>query len=118
MGKITLRNLTLYSYHGCFSEEQKIGSEYKLDVWIKGDFSRAEKTDDLSETIDYVAVSDIVLHEMSVPSRLIENVADRILSKILLEWPQIQTTGLIIKKMSPPTNAYVNSVEYRLEKNR
>ena len=118
MGEIRLRGLTIYAHHGCFIEETKIGLEYKLDVWVKGDFSLAEKTDKLSNTVDYVIVSDIVNQEMSRPSKLIEHVADRIISKILLAFPEVKLAGLVIKKPNPPMNVYADSVEYRLERTR
>jgi len=118
MGKITLRDLTIYAYHGCFAEETKIGAEYRLDVWVEGDFCSAEKTDDLSDTVDYVQLSDIVNEEMSIPSKLIEHVADRIISKILLVFPSIQLAGLAIKKPNPPMNVYADYVEYKLERKR
>tara|TARA_Y100000994_G_scaffold4303_1_gene4376 strand:- start:464 stop:850 length:387 start_codon:yes stop_codon:yes gene_type:complete len=116
MGKITLRDLNVYAYHGCFAEETKIGAEYKLDVWVEGDFSSAEKTDELLNTVDYVQISDIVNEEMSIPSKLIEHVADRIISKILLAFPNIQLAGLVIKKPNPPMNVYADYVEYKLER--
>ena len=118
MGEIKLSNLTIYAYHGCFSEERKIGAEYKLDLWIKGDFALAEQTDNLSKTVDYVQISDIISKEMRVPSKLIEHVAARVVSKIFTEFSQIETVGIIIKKPNPPMNSYADSVEYRLEKTR
>tara|TARA_B100001250_G_C19067184_1_gene472715 strand:- start:25 stop:381 length:357 start_codon:yes stop_codon:yes gene_type:complete len=116
MGEIILRDLTIYAYHGCFSEETKIGAEYKLDVWVKGDFSLAEKTDDLSSTVDYVVLSDIVNEEMAKPSKLIEHVGDRIIARILSRFPQIKLAGLLIKKPNPPMNVYADRVEYRIER--
>ena len=118
MGEIRLSDLTLYAYHGCFSEERKIGAEYRLDVWVRGDFSSAEKMDNLSKTVDYVRISDIVSEEMKVPSKLIEHVASRIVLKIFSEFSQIETVGIIIKKPNPPMNSYADSVEYKLEKTR
>ena len=118
MGEIILRDLTIYAYHGCFSEETKIGAEYKLDVWVKGDFSLAEQTDDLSQTVDYVVLSDIVNEEMAKPSKLIEHVAGRILSRLLSLCSQIKLAGLVIKKPNPPMNTYADSVEYKIERQR
>ena len=43
MGKIQLNNLNVYSHHGCFDEETKIGSKYQVDVCVEGDFALAEK---------------------------------------------------------------------------
>ena len=118
MGDIILRDLTIYAYHGCFSEETKIGAEYKLDIRVRGDFSLAEKTDDLSQTIDYVVLSDVVNEEMAKPSKLIEHVADRILSKILDLFPKIKSAELTIKKPNPPMNVYADYVEYKIERER
>ena len=116
MGKITLTNLICYSHHGCFAEENKIGSEYKLDIWVEGDFSKAEKTDSLEDAVDYVQLGDIVATEMAIPSKLIEHVANRILTKISLTWPFVKKAGLTIKKTSPPMNQYVESVNYTIER--
>ena len=55
---------------------------------------------------------------MAASSKLIEHVAERILSKIFNEWPDVLTAGLLIKKMNPPMNVFANSVQYQLEKNR
>ena len=118
MGKITVNNLQVYSYHGCFTEENKIGAEYNLKIWVEGDFSKAEKTDSIADTVDYVAIADIACDEMAIPSKLIENVAARILSKILSSWPEIRKSGLTIKKVAPPMNEYVQSVEYTIEKSQ
>ena len=118
MGRITVKNLITYSYHGCYSEENEIGSKYKIDIWVEGDFESAEKNDSLENTVDYVALTDITAKEMSIPSKLIEHVAKRIIDKILLQWPELKLAGLIVKKISPPMNQNVHSVEYTIEKTR
>ena len=116
MGKIILRDLSIYAYHGCYEEENKIGSDYKLNIWVEGDFSKAEKTDHINDTVDYVCLADIAANEMSVSSKLIEHVADRILSKILSRWKNVDLAGISIQKISPPMNEYVRSVDYVLER--
>ena len=118
MGKIIVKDIVIYAYHGCYKEEQQIGSDYSLDVWVEGNFSNAEKNDNLSDTVDYVRISDIVSEEMLIPSKLIEHVAERILSKILSEFSEVKSTGIVIKKMNPPMNTYAKSVQYHLKKNR
>ena len=116
MGKIKISNLSFYSYHGCFSEETKIGSDYKVDVWVEGDFSKAESSDSLDDAIDYVNLTDLVASEMEIPSKLIEHVASRIMSRISSRWPQVERAGVTIKKMHPPMNEYADSVDYTLER--
>ena len=63
MGRITVKNLITYSYHGCYSEENEIGSKYKIDIWVEGDFESAEKNDSLENTVDYVALTDVTAKE-------------------------------------------------------
>ena len=116
MGKILIRDLTLYSYHGCYKEENKIGSQYKLNIWVEGNFSKAEKTDSLVDTVDYVALTDLAAMEMSKSSKLIEHVADRIITMILNRWSNIELAGLTIIKISPPMNEPVKSVDYTIER--
>ena len=35
MGKIFLKNIRLYAFHGCMDEEEKIGSDYVVNVVVK-----------------------------------------------------------------------------------
>jgi len=116
VGKILIRDLILYSYHGCYNEENKIGSKYKLNIWVEGNFSKAEKTDSLVDTVDYVALTDLAAKEMSKSSKLIEHVADRIITKIINKWPHIELAGLTVIKISPPMNELVKSVEYTVQR--
>ena len=114
MGKIKLDNLNFYSYHGCYEEETKIGSKYQVEICVEGDFELAEKHDTLDKTVDYVELSDLVATEMKIPSKLIEHVASRILDAILVRWSQVSHSTITIKKLNPPMNEYVDSVNYTL----
>ena len=118
MGKIQLNNLNVYSHHGCFDEETKIGSKYQVDVCVEGDFTLAENNDMLDKTVDYVELSDIIANEMKIPSKLIEHVASRILDAILARWEQVSHCTITIKKLNPPMNEYVDSVNYTLCRNQ
>ena len=118
MGKITVKDLKIYAFHGCFLEEKKIGSHYKLDIWVDGDFSEAEQSDKLDKTVDYVAISDIAYQEMSISANLIEHVANRILDSVMSSFDNVVAAGIVIKKISPPMNQDVLAVEYNLEKRR
>ena len=75
MGIIDVTGIRVYGYHGCLEEEAVIGQEYVIDVKIRCDFSKAILSDDLSHTVDYCTVYEIVKREMAIPSRLIEHVA-------------------------------------------
>ena len=61
-------------------------------------------------------LADLAAKEMAVSSKLIEHVANRILSKILSRWAHLELAGLTIIKISPPMNEHVKSVEYTIER--
>ena len=73
MGKIILKDIGIYAYHGCLEEESQIGSLYELDVWVEGDFSNAEQSDSLNETVDYVVLCDLIKPSFSRLITLLQN---------------------------------------------
>lgn len=118
MGCIKLRNIRLYAYHGCLDEEGKIGSEYRIDLCIKADLSKSAHTDKLSDTVDYVHLNKIVKEEMAIRTKLLEAVADRILTRILLEIPLVKKAKVEVSKINPPIGGNVAMVTIKMKKNR
>ena len=110
IGKIELKNIKLYCYHGCMAEETIIGSDYVVDVMVEGDFSQAAETDNLEFAIDYVTLNAIVEQEMMIPSKLLEHVGLRILKRFKNELPDIISAVVKISKLTPPINGDVEKV--------
>lgn len=110
MGVITVSGIKLYAYHGCMEEEAKIGSAYEVDVLLEADFSGAAMTDDLTQTVDYVAVNKIVTEEMAIRSKLLEHVAKRIIDKLFNNHPEIVTIEVSVAKLNPPIDGNVDRV--------
>lgn len=110
MGIIILHNIRAYAYHGCLEEEAMIGGNYVVDVKIKTDFRKAEKSDSLNDTIDYCQVHEIVNREMLIRSKLIEHVGRRIVDALKSEIKSIQEVKIRIKKIAPPMNGDVEAV--------
>ncbi len=115
MNKITLNNIQAYGYHGCWDEEAIIGGEYRIDVEINTNFSLAAIHDELSKTIDYVAVKEIVYREMAIRSKLIENVAHRILESIKKELRGIISISVKVTKLNAPMGGQVESVTVEID---
>jgi dihydroneopterin aldolase len=112
---IEVNNIRLYAFHGCLEEEAKIGSKYRVDVSIETDFSEASKTDNLSKTVDYVAIHKIVQSEMAQRSNLLEHVAERIVRSTKKTCPTIQKIRVKIAKLCPPINGDVEDVAIIIE---
>lgn len=118
MGKIQVNNIKLYAYHGCLDEEAKIGSEYRVDLTIKADLKKSAKTDELSDTVDYVHLNYIVKEEMAIRSKLLEEVAQRILNRIFNEIPMVKKAKVAVAKINPPIGGNVEEVVIILTKKR
>ena len=58
---ISLTGIWGFGYHGVFDHEAKNGQDFFVDLEIHLDLSRASVSDDLTDTIDYGALADIVV---------------------------------------------------------
>jgi dihydroneopterin aldolase len=118
MGIIQVNNIKLYAFHGCLEEEEKIGSDYRVDVAIKADLKKSAKTDELIDTVDYVHLNHIVKEEMAIRSKLLEEVAQRILDRFFKELRMIRKAKISVAKINPPIGGNVQEVVIILTKKR
>ncbi|RPD96035.1 dihydroneopterin aldolase [Aureibaculum marinum] len=118
MGIIKIRNIRLYAYHGCLSEEGKIGSEYRVDLSVKTDLIKSAQTDDLKDTVDYVHLNRIVKEEMAIRSKLLETVAHRILERIFKEISIVKKASIEVSKVNPPIGGNVALVTIKMSKKK
>jgi len=118
MGEIHLNNIKLYAYHGCLKEESIIGSDYRVDVILYTSLKKPCASDELKDTIDYVDATTIVSEEMAIPSKLLEHVVERIISRFFTSFPSLLKTSVFISKINPPIGANVESVSVRLIRQR
>lgn len=115
MGKIILKNIRTFSYHGCLIEESKIGSNYRVDLEIETDLSKSEISDDLNDTVDYVLLNQIVVNEMAIRANLLENVAKRIIDSAMLKIPALTFIKVAVSKLNPPIGGDVEEVTIEIE---
>jgi len=118
MGKIFLKNIRLYAYHGCLDEEEKIGSDYEVNVVVHTELEKSSFSDELSDTVDYVSLHAIVKEEMAVRAKLLEKVADRIIKRIFREHEEVSRARVKVAKQNPPIGGNVEEVAVALELER
>ena len=118
MGIIKLHNIRAFSYHGCLEEEAKIGSDYRVDLEIKTDLRKSAVSDDLNDTVDYVLLNLIVVEEMAIRSKLLEHVANRIITRIFKEIASVSRINLSVSKLNPPIGGDVEAVTIEIEEYR
>ena len=110
MGKILLKNIHIYAYHGCMIEEEKIGSDYIVNLTVNADLSLSSVTDKLEDTVDYVSLLAIVKKQMSIRSKLLENVVDRIINQVFNDLPKVNQVTVSVSKRNPPIGGNVEEV--------
>ncbi|MGJ8762270.1 dihydroneopterin aldolase [Polaribacter sp. AHE13PA] len=118
MGIIQVNNIKLYAFHGCLDEEAKIGSEYSVDIEIKANLKKSSRTDELADTVDYVHLNLIVKEEMAIRSKLLEEVAQRILDRIFKEISRVKKAKVSVAKINPPIGGNVEEVVIILTEKR
>lgn len=91
-------------------EEKKIGSDYIVNLTVNADLSLSSVTDKLEDTVDYVSLLAIVKKQMSIRSKLLENVVDRIINQVFNDLPKVSQVTVSVSKRNPPIGGSVEEV--------
>ncbi len=118
MGIIKVENIRVFANHGCLKEETAIGSDYRVDVEVKGNLLPSAKSDELEDTIDYVLLNKIVIEEMAKPKKLLETVAKLIIDRIFKEDQLVEKAKVTVSKINPPIGGDVEKVTIILSQKR
>ena len=116
MGMIEIEGMEFYAYHGHFAAEQVVGNRFLVDLTLITDCSKAAKSDDLTDALDYQVAYRVVKEEMQIKSHLLENVANRILNRLYVEYPLIEKAKIKISKLNPPMGGEIARVSVTLER--
>ena len=110
MGKLILKEIRVYAFHGCMEEEKRIGSDYIVNLEVETDMINPAKSDDIGDAVDYVILNKIVKEEMSVRSKLLEHVAQRIIDRVLKQFSEVENVVVSVAKQNPPLGGDVGEV--------
>jgi dihydroneopterin aldolase len=114
MSVISIEGMEFFAYHGCFKEEQVIGTKFRIDLFLETDTTKAEKTDNLHDTVNYQLVYQLVKKEMETTSKLLEHIGRRILDRIQQEFPEVTYARIKIRKLNPPLGGKMDFVSLEL----
>ena len=116
MDKIRISNIQLFAFHGVVPEEQKLGQKFEIDVELKLQKFQTGTCDDLSKTVDYSHVYDIVKREfLKKKYKLLETVGD-IISSELIKLKYVEQVVMKIRKPNAPINGQFDFVEIEIER--
>lgn len=118
MGVIHLKDIRVYTNHGCLEEEAAIGSEYLVNLKVWTNLMPSAVSDDLADTVDYVLLNRIVKEEMAIRSKLLEHVSKRIVDRIFKEAPAVDKLRISVAKINPPIGGDVAEVNVSMDVER
>jgi dihydroneopterin aldolase len=79
-----------------------------------GDLKKAVYSDELTDTLNYGTIYELVKEEMMMPSKLLEHVAGRIGQRIIDTFPQVEMVVVTVTKENPPMGADLKGVSVTL----
>lgn len=100
--EISLVNLSFYAFHGVFEEEKKTGNTFIVNLSVFVDVNPESFTDEVSSTVSYADLFEIIKKEMIVPANLLESVLLRISKEIKVNFPGVKRGKISIEKKHPP----------------
>ncbi len=117
MGLITVEGIRVFAYHGHLPEEAKLGGHFIVNIWVTADTTKVEKSDDLSDTVDYVKIIEIVKQQMAIRSDMIEHPARKIVDAIL-PLQKVQKVKVEVQKITPPIDATFDKISVTIKAER
>ena len=112
--EISLEGVRFRAFHGVFDFEKVRGNDFIVDLSIRVPWKEENLTDDLSTTISYADLYEVVKEEMNTPRDLIETVATQIRNRICERWPEVIEGFVKITKEKPPIPDFQGKASVRL----
>lgn len=113
---IEIEGMKFYAFHGHFESEQIVGNEFSIDLKIEADNKKATISDNLDDALNYQTAYEIVKQEMTQPSKLLENVAARVLNSLYEHFATIKKATIKISKINPPMGGEIEKVSITLSR--
>ena len=120
MDKIILSNLGFYGYHGVLEAEKTLGQKFFIDVELFLDTKEAGKNDDLTKSVSYADVYEIIKDITENKCfDLIEALAEDISQNILNKCNVVNSVVVRVKKPEAPVKGIYDyfGVEIRRDRN-
>jgi len=108
---ISIKGIKGFGFHGVFDFEKKDGQEFFADIELEIDLSKASRSDQLEDTIDYGIFTSIALsHITGQPVNLIEHLAGNIAQQIKDSSPAIISVSVTVHKPHAPVTEQVTDI--------
>lgn len=119
MDEIRIVDLEVFARHGVFPEENSLGQKFLVSVVLRGDFSRACRSDCLDDSVDYGSVCHLIDSTLkSATFKLIERAAQEVADAILANYPLVVELDVELKKPWAPIGLPVGYASVKISRSR
>ncbi|HET9771982.1 MAG TPA: dihydroneopterin aldolase [Acidimicrobiia bacterium] len=116
MDKIIISGIRALGAHGVLPEEQSRPQPFEVDVELSVDTGAAGRSDALSDTVDYDALTGRIVAIIEAGGlSLLEALASRMADACRAD-PRVTAVVVTVKKLHPPIPAHVGHVAVRIER--
>lgn len=99
--KIFIEQLEFVGRHGVYEEERREGRRFQVDLEVETDTLDAQRTDALSNTVDYRGLADIIVDVGREESfQLIERLAEEVLARVFDTFAGVEHARITIRKFA------------------
>ena len=116
--EIILKNVQLRGYHGVTELENITGTDFCIDILIRMNELNPDEIIQLSDTIDYGSVFELLRKEFSKTELLLETLSTRIMNKIFDNFLKAEEVEITILKLNAPIIGFDGKAGIKMKKKR
>ena len=117
--KLFIDGLEVFSNHGLFAEEKKLGQKFIFDIVCLVDYSRAIVSDEMVDSVSYADIADVIYKTSTENTfNLLERLAGEILKNMFDKFSQLENIKVRINKPSAPIKYHFEACGVEVEISR
>lgn len=112
--RIRLSGIRFRARHGASRSERELPQDFVVNLDVTLPTSALPRSDTRARVFDYDKLASLVVDEgTTVSYKLLETLAERLISRVLADTPAV-AVEVHVKKFGPPTSASVDAVAIEL----
>lgn len=119
MDEILIKDLVVFAKHGVLPEENVLGQKFLISLRLELDLRTAGMSDDLKYSISYADIAHEAYNFLSENTfNLVEACAEGLARRLLLQYKQINSVEIEIKKPWAPIGLDMDTVAVKIRRAR
>ncbi len=109
---VILKKVHFFAYHGLYPEEAIKGNDFEVNLTLT--YTKQTPVHALDDSIDYVAVYELLKKQMANRQDLLEVLMQSIAEEVKNTYPQVSKIELEIIKLRPPIQGFTGETGVRI----